>query len=94
MKIISMEYLRFFKSFKTNKPILSNKDLNALMLLLEKDDDINTAFEIIEDPSNLEVLNKIKQHLNNGEVLESFICDYLNLKTVYYLKLTLLNTPI
>lgn len=68
-----------------NKKVLSIEDLNYINELNETNLPIRQIFKLLTNSSNEEVFKEIEEHLNNGEMIESFIANYLPKEIALYL---------
>lgn len=68
------------------KALLSFDDLYSLNLLLKIDVDFKKALSIIENNKNKKIIKNILQMLEEGNVIEDIILDFVPLNYVKYLK--------
>lgn len=67
--------MAFFKTF--NKKIISIEDLSYISKLLDTNLSLSQTFNLIKNKNNEKILSKIIDNLNNGELIENIIKDYL-----------------
>ena len=67
--------MAFFKTF--NKKTISIEDLSYISKLLDTNLSLSQTFNLIKNKNNEKILSKIIDNLNNGELIENIIKDYL-----------------
>lgn len=60
-----------------SEKLLSIEDLSYLSKLLDTNLSLNECFELLENKHNKEIFAQIRKRLNNGELIENIIRDFL-----------------
>lgn len=68
-----------------NKKVISIEDLNYLKELNETNLPIRQSFKLLTNSRNEKVFKEIQDHLDNGELIESFISNYLPKEIALYM---------